>query len=90
MENVRDAWNSAIVETSTKFTMGRMYRLLALASFGQLFVTVQGTNAAIRVSETPPANASAPLLEAFVSYSIEFSSFPDFAGTLPDIMQDQY
>ena len=90
MENVRDAWNSAIVETSTKFTMGRMYRLLALASFGQFFVAVQGTNAAIQVSGTPPANASAPLLEAFVSYSIEFSSFPDFAGTLPDITRDQY
>jgi hypothetical protein len=90
LENVRSAGNSAIVETSTKFIMGRMTRLLALASFGQFFVAVQGTNAAIQVSGTPPANASAPLLEAFVSYSIEFSSFPDFAGTLPDIMQDQY
>lgn len=26
------------------------------------------------------ANASQPFSEAFVSYSIEFSSFPDFAG----------
>jgi len=67
--------------------MGRITRLLALASFGQFFVAVQGNNAAIQVSGTPPANATAPLLEAFVSYSIEFSSFPDFAGTLPDIMQ---
>jgi hypothetical protein len=77
-------WNSAIVVISTKLTMGRIYRLLALASFGQFFVAVQGTDAAIQVSGTPPANASAPLLEAFVSYSIEFSSFPDFAGTQPD------
>jgi hypothetical protein len=60
--------------------MGPSRKLLALASLGQLFSIVQGENAAIKVSGTPPANASAPLLEAFVSYSIEFSSFPDFAG----------
>jgi hypothetical protein len=69
--------------------MGRIYRLLALASFGQIFVAAQESNVAIQVSSTPPGNASAPLLEAFVSYSIEFSSFPDFAGTLPDITLDQ-
>ena len=34
----------------------------------------------IKISSTPPANASAPIPEAFVSFSIEFSSFPDFAG----------
>jgi hypothetical protein len=55
-------------------------KLLALASFGHLFGIVYGGNAAIKISGTPPANASAPLPEAFVSYSIEFSSFPDFAG----------
>ena len=33
----------------------------------------------IVVSDTAPANAGIPL-EAFVAYSIEFSSFPDFAG----------
>ena len=34
----------------------------------------------VTLSKSPPANSSAPLLEGFVSYSIEFSSFPDFAG----------
>jgi hypothetical protein len=34
----------------------------------------------ITLSKTLPANASVPVLEAFMSYSIEFSSFPDFAG----------
>jgi len=32
------------------------------------------------VSGTPPPDAGQPFSEAFVSYSIEFSSFPDFAG----------
>lgn len=35
----------------------------------------------IPVSGTAPSNAGIPL-EAFVSFSIEFSSFPDFAGNL--------
>src|ERR1700761_2768510 len=33
----------------------------------------------ISVSESTPAKAGVPL-EGFVSFSIEFSSFPDFAG----------
>lgn len=35
----------------------------------------------IAVKSSPPANAGVPL-QPFVSYSIEFSSFPDFAGNL--------
>ncbi|KIX02569.1 uncharacterized protein Z518_08510 [Rhinocladiella mackenziei CBS 650.93] len=35
---------------------------------------------AISLSASPPSNASKPILESFVSFSIEFSSFPDFAG----------
>lgn len=35
----------------------------------------------ITVAGQSPAGAGVPL-EAFVSYSIEFSSFPDFAGML--------
>ncbi|EHY59101.1 hypothetical protein HRR83_001629 [Exophiala dermatitidis] len=35
---------------------------------------------AVPVSLSPPPNASEPLLESFVSFSIEFASFPDFAG----------
>jgi hypothetical protein len=34
----------------------------------------------ISLDKSPPANASAPIPEAFVSYSIEFSFFPDYAG----------
>lgn len=66
---------------------GVIHRFLALASLGQLFGIVHGGNAVIKVSGIPPANASAPILEAFVSYSIEFSSFPDFAGMLFKIMR---
>ncbi|KPI35447.1 Beta-glucuronidase [Cyphellophora attinorum] len=34
----------------------------------------------IQLSISPPSNASAPIRKSFVSFSIEFSSFPDFAG----------
>ncbi|KAH6672192.1 glycoside hydrolase family 79 protein [Halenospora varia] len=34
----------------------------------------------IQLSSAPPSSASEPIPEAFVSYSIEFSSFPEFAG----------
>lgn len=34
-------------------------------------------------------NASQPILESFVSFSIEFSSFPDFAGVFVDVLSDQ-
>ena len=34
----------------------------------------------IVVSRTPPVNASQPIPESFVSYSLEFAFFPDFAG----------
>lgn len=36
-------------------------------------------DSAVSVPSTAPASAGIPL-DAFVSYSIEFSSFPDFAG----------
>jgi hypothetical protein len=56
--------------------MFRAIKILALAS--ALAGTSKGST--IEVSSTPPANASAPLPEGFVSYSIEFAFFPDFAG----------
>lgn len=40
---------------------------------------------AIPLSLSPPENASQPLLESFVSFSIEFSSFPDFAGKFREV-----
>jgi hypothetical protein len=51
---------------------------VALAS--AIFATAQG--GVIQVSLNPPTNTSATILESFISYSIEFSSFPDFAGNL--------
>jgi len=45
-----------------------------------LNVVVTAATGSFPVSLTPPFNASAPILESFVSFSIEFSSFPDFAG----------
>lgn len=67
--------------------------LLALFLFGLLHPTLQAptenvaelverwstNSSAISVSATP-VNASNPLLEGYVSYSIEFAFFPDFAG----------
>jgi hypothetical protein len=51
-------------------------KILALA--GMLAVSSQASQ--ITVSGAPPANASAPIPEAFVSFSIEFAFFPDYAG----------
>lgn len=34
----------------------------------------------IPITIEPPSNASEPIRDSFVSFSIEFSSFPDFAG----------
>jgi hypothetical protein len=69
--------------------MGSISKLVVLASCLQLFTIVEGQGSAIKVTATPPANVSAPIPEAFVSYSIEFSSFPDFAGVLLRIMLDK-
>lgn len=34
----------------------------------------------VSVSQSTPDDAGEPILRPFVSFSIEFSSFPDFAG----------
>lgn len=40
-----------------------------------------GSNPAIiSLAATPPLGASAPIGPAFVSFSVEWASFPDFAG----------
>lgn len=70
--------------------MRRISKFLVLASFGHLLGFVQGNTTAVKASGTPPANASALILGAFVSYSIEFSSFPDFAGMWSDIRWNKY
>lgn len=48
------------------------------------FASALSQRTAIVVSHTP-VNASAVIPESFVSYSIEFSSFPDFAGIYPSL-----
>ncbi|KAI9668250.1 MAG: hypothetical protein M1821_001070 [Bathelium mastoideum] len=58
--------------------------LLFIDALGVRLVNAAGptTNSStISVDSTPPAGAGIPL-EAFVSFSIEFSSFPDFAGNI--------
>ncbi|KAL9096165.1 MAG: hypothetical protein Q9165_001688 [Trypethelium subeluteriae] len=56
--------------------MAKSQTLLVLSIFGAL-----STCQTISVNGSPPSGAGIPL-EAFVSFSIEFSSFPDFAGNL--------
>lgn len=42
-------------------------------------------NSPIKVVANASSGAGPPVLDAFVSYSIEFAFFPDFAGILPPI-----
>lgn len=55
--------------------MEKLLKLLAIASVAHA--------SAIKLCKAVPEDASDPIPEAFVSYSIELSSFPDFAGTSP-------
>jgi hypothetical protein len=65
--------------------MAGILTLLAFATVAQVTLTFASYGQArtppgsIPVNNTPE-NASAPIPEAFVSYSIEFAFFPDFAG----------
>ena len=45
-----------------------------------IIVLASGCGEPIAISSYLSANASAPVLEAFVSFSIELAFFPDFAG----------
>jgi hypothetical protein len=56
--------------------MEKLLKLLAIASVAH--------GSAIKLSKAAPKDASDPIPEAFVSYSIELSSFPDFAGISPE------
>jgi hypothetical protein len=55
--------------------------LLGAAIAAAVPTTIERDNSAIAVSEEVPQAAGAAVLSPFVSFSIEFSSFPDFAGT---------
>jgi hypothetical protein len=55
--------------------------LTAGPATAQSLTTPDDPNAAyIAVPKSPGPRASAPIPPAFVSFSIEFSSFPDYAG----------
>jgi hypothetical protein len=53
---------------------------LVLSVIFSPFVLGDSSSPPIILSQTPPPNAGPQPLESFVAYSIEFSSFPDFAG----------
>jgi len=58
--------------------MAKALSVLALAGLAQL----ASAATPIPVSSAPPTGASEPIPESFVSYSIEFAFFPDFAGEI--------
>lgn len=61
--------------------MAGQTRLLAIANaLFQLISSTRASTLAISRNLSTKDIKTAPILEAFVSYSIEFSSFPDFAG----------
>ena len=57
---------------------------MVLATIAVSFLTVasvvEAVNFTLNGIGTESINANSPFTEAFVSYSIEFASFPDFAG----------
>lgn len=62
-------------------SMAKSLSVLALACSSLFSGLAQAQISPVVVNSTP-VNASAPIPEAFVSFSIEFSFFPDYAGTL--------
>jgi hypothetical protein len=61
--------------------MAKSLSVLALACSSLFSGLAQAQISPVVVNSTP-VNASAPIPEAFVSFSIEFAFFPDYAGTL--------
>lgn len=62
--------------------MANLFSLLGLAATGAAFhipVHRPPYGGSVNVPAKAPADAGVPM-ESFVSYSIEFSSFPDYAG----------
>jgi len=46
------------------------------------FLHLSAASTAVHVSKSLPKDAAPPVLNSFVSYSLEFAFFPDFAGNL--------
>jgi len=60
--------------------MSRKQASFMLATLAAQWDVVCGNSTSFAVSSSLPSSAGVPVLEAFVSYSIEFAFFPDFAG----------
>ena len=54
--------------------------LFSLLCGAATVVTATASTLVTRVSQDVPVDAASSILAPFVSFSIEFSSFPDFAG----------
>jgi hypothetical protein len=54
--------------------------MFVLLLFSAAVVAAAPSSSAISVSKRAPEDAASGVLAPFVSFSIEFSSFPDFAG----------
>lgn len=54
--------------------------VMAVASFAAPSAEPRDVQDTHRIPRSPPANALGPILPSFVSYSIEFAFWPDFAG----------
>jgi hypothetical protein len=65
---------------------------LTLGAFAGLAASQAPVNTSsyISLSKSPPLNASAPIAPAFVSFSIEWAFFPDYAGNRshPNVYSD--
>jgi hypothetical protein len=61
--------------------MAGLHVVLAVAGLATFFLPVCAiANSTPIAISGAPVDASAPIPEAFVSFSIEFAFFPDFAG----------
>lgn len=54
--------------------------MIASLLFTAAVVAAAPSGSAVSVSQTVPKDAASGILAPFVSFSIEFSFFPDFAG----------
>jgi hypothetical protein len=72
---------SKTLQPKSLLTMARLHAILAFAGIATYFLPVYAiTNSTPIAISSTPVNASAPIPEAFVSFSIELAFFPDFAG----------
>jgi len=56
--------------------------LLSAAVAAAIPTVIESGSSSISVAKSAPDTAGAAVLHPFVSFSIEFASFPDYAGAL--------